>query len=207
MRLPSSTLRACAKLGVTGGLVGPVVDGIHNQALLQYDALPVEFLGLRTSLLVPPLLALAYPILGFALPRLLTKDAPTRGSLGRAVAAVLSTATIVKLSETVVDDGLAGVAVVAAAALLQWALLDASAVSFAVALAAAVGGPLAEIPFLAAGAWHYLDPDYFPLGYGLNLITGPCYFAVTTDAIALSRFFLAAEEEEETRRRTSKQQQ
>jgi len=74
------------------------------------------------------------------------------------------------------------------------------------ALAAGVFGPLAEIPLMLAGAWHYLTPDYFPLdalaslfseglvvddpsSSGLASITGPCYFAVTTDAIALGRCF------------------
>ena len=52
---------------------------------------------------------------------------------------------------------------------------------------ASVGGPLAELPFLRLGAWHYLPAavDYFPLGEGaswaaLAAITAPCYFAVTT---------------------------
>ena len=51
------------------------------------------------------------------------------------------------------------------------------------------------------GAWHYLTPDFWPLAAwslgagtgnewaGLSAITGPCYFAVTTDAIALGRWF------------------
>ena len=61
------------------------------------------------------------------------------------------------------------------------------------------GGPLAELPIMAAGAWHYVSPDYFPLAAlgvdpavgwsGLASITAPCYFAVTTDAIALGRWF------------------
>jgi len=28
---------------------------------------------------------------------------------------------------------------------------------------AAIGGPLAELPLMAAGCWHYTAPDYFPL--------------------------------------------
>ena len=71
------------------------------------------------------------------------------------------------------------------------------------ALVVSVGGPLAELPFMAAGAWHYLAPDYWPLApfglgptdlpgsswAGLLSLTGPCYFAVTTDAIALGDYF------------------
>jgi len=60
--------------------------------------------------------------------------------------------------------------------------------------------PGAEIPFMAAGCWHYISPDYWPLAAvglgpdsstpwaGLSAITGPCYFAVTTDAIAIGRW-------------------
>jgi hypothetical protein len=63
------------------------------------------------------------------------------------------------------------------------------------------GGPLAELPLMKLGAWHYLTPDFWPLAAwslgagtgnewaGLSAITGPCYFAVTTDAIALGRWF------------------
>ena len=56
----------------------------------------------------------------------------------------------------------------------------------------AVAGPLAEIPFMQLGCWHYYSPDYFPFGQdlpGLSSLTGPCYFAVTQDAQALGRPF------------------
>jgi hypothetical protein len=78
-------------------------------------------------------------------------------------------------------------------AFLQWALLEKRWTSLLLALTISIAGPLAEIPFISSGAWHYLNPDYFPLGNdwpGLSSITGPCYFAVTTDAIALGRAFL-----------------
>ena len=101
----------------------------------------------------------------------------------------------------------------AAAALVQWAALDGTRGSLALALLAAVGGPVAEIPLMAgplAHAWHYLTPDYFPLAgvfpaaatpeAGLEVITGPCYFAVTTDAIALYRFYYEFSMGEEGRR-------
>ena len=70
--------------------------------------------------------------------------------------------------------------------------------SLALALLAGVGGPLCELPIMELGAWHYIAPDYFPLRTilgdgsdawaGLAGVTGPCYFAVTTDAIALGRW-------------------
>ena len=79
----------------------------------------------------------------------------------------------------------------------------------------AFGGPLSELPFIASGFRHYIpeSADYLPLigeffqqggiadrvalnilgdnynTLALSHITGPCYFAVTLDAIALSRYF------------------
>jgi hypothetical protein len=76
-----------------------------------------------------------------------------------------------------------------------------------VASLAAVAGPLAELPFLSLGWWEYYDSPalYYPLGevlsssssssssLGIHCLTGPCYFAVTMDAIALGRWFAAIE--------------
>jgi hypothetical protein len=74
-----------------------------------------------------------------------------------------------------------------------------------VASLAAVGGPLAELPFLSLGWWEYYDSPalYYPLAeipaaepfatLGIHSLTGPCYFAVTMDAIALARWFAAME--------------
>lgn len=72
-----------------------------------------------------------------------------------------------------------------------------------------IAGPLSEIPFVSSGLWHYISEaaDYHPLRtapdsiswllafcgidreVSLSSITGPCYFAVATDAIALGRWF------------------
>ena len=95
------------------------------------------------------------------------------------------------------------------AALMQWIILDTSIISLIAATVTAVGGPLSELPFIALGCWHYIPQasDYFPLDsfsqfvasttfsfvsvphLALSGITGPCYFAVTMDAIALGRWF------------------
>ena len=167
---------------------------------------------------------------------------PSVAKLGfKAVAAVLSTAAIVKLSALlVVGAGTGGGAgllgdlntaafesastleqqllILITAAIVQWAYLDGTLASLLVASLASVAGPLAELPFVAAGLWEYLPEvaDYLPLqgvdpasaagqflqtvvtgsggdDYGprlaLSSITGPCYFAVTMDSIALGRFF------------------
>jgi len=255
--LPSSG--SAGKLFLTGATLGPVIDSLHNQCLLTYKVAPLQIatndgLLFASSWLIPPLLGLTYVVLGGILPRwvqhVLDRVSPTlehaapdpqRQSVTKlglkAVAAVLSTAAIVKLSALLVigagDDtgGLLGdmntaafesastleqqLLILITAAIVQWAYLDGTLASLLVASLASVGGPLAELPFVAAGLWEYLPEvaDYLPLqgvdpasaagqflqtvtggdDYGqrlaLSSITGPCYFAVTMDSIALGRFF------------------
>ena len=231
--VPPLDPKALGLLALTGGVVGPAVDGIHNSVLLAYDLFPVRPFGLfSTSLLIPPLLAVAYALLGGVLPNILNRflgdeeEASSSSSSSsssspllplvrlpsaglQAAAAVASTVAVIRLSVTLHETSLLAAAppasapaLLAAAALVQWAALDGTRGSLALALLAAVGGPVAEIPLMAgplAHAWHYLTPDYFPLAgvfpaaatpeAGLEVITGPCYFAVTTDAIALYRFY------------------
>jgi hypothetical protein len=99
------------------------------------------------------------------------------------------------------------------AAITQWAYFDGTIVSLIVASMAMIGGPLSELPFVAHHIWDYLPEAgdmYVPLQaierssipgqflhyvlgddyatLALNGITGPCYFAVTMDAIAIGRF-------------------
>ena len=124
--------------------------------------------------------------------------------LGRAILAVGSTCLIIKSSELLLSAGWTGPAalpLLMTLSFLQWALLDGRPFALALGLVAAVGGPLAELPLMWLGAWHYTAPDYWPLAAfglgptsgsawaGLSMTTGPCYFAVTTDAIALGRLF------------------
>jgi hypothetical protein len=262
---------AAAKLFVTGATVGPLVDSLHNQCLLEYHIAPVTVdwpsaLGtldgslLASSWTVPPLLGIAYLVLGGVLPRLfqllidatitpksigeknealtdISQSATTSGSKStsalrtRAVVAVTTTALIIKLSEYLethptVTDGLPignspaeqHIAVLLVAALVQWATLDGTLAALLAASITSLGGPLSELPFVAYGFWEYLSQsgDYLPLEHisvgsnvlqfllgdnyqhlALSSITGPCYFAVTMDAIALGRWFDASGQEQE----------
>lgn len=263
--LPSPN--AAAKLFATGMTVGPMVDSLHNQCLLQYDLLPIALTSwpeamnaadnsylFCSSWTVPPLLGVAYVILGGVLPRIcqagidvFRNDGTTTREndnanqpkstisyslqylRAKAVVAVLTTAMIIKLSEYLtthenVLDGFhimthddvasANLLVMFAAALSQWAILDGSLAALLAASITSVVGPLSELPFVAHGFWHYLPQagDYLPLAnvpqnvgdvfawlallvgdnyrdLALSSITGPCYFAVTMDAIALGRWF------------------
>ena len=153
----------------------------------------------------------------------------------RAVLAVTTTAMIIKLSEflethpgvfdSYEEPASLSLLVMIMASVSQWALLDRSIVALLVATATAIGGPLAELPFVGHGVWTYIEQaaDYFPLqnlsptvltttdafdtnnlvlqifqqllgtsnyqDLALSSITGPCYFAVAMDAIALGRWF------------------
>lgn len=143
------------KLFTTGATVGPLVDSLHNQCLLRYDKAPIDIAWnnalfsalnggstaarsaitmlendaasyiLRTSWYIPPLLGVAYLVLGAILPRCMSllleminasggkspaptpmtkgttaKISPDTGTLQtKAILAVTSTALIIKLSE------------------------------------------------------------------------------------------------------------
>jgi hypothetical protein len=258
-----------AKLFVTGATVGPLVDSLHNQCLLEYHIAPVtvdwpsalstlDGSLLASSWTVPPLLGIAYLVLGGVLPRLIqllidatstaqstgeknvapvdiSESATTSGSTSalrtRAVVAVTTTALIIKLSEYLethptVTDGLPigsspaeqHIAVLLVAALVQWATLDGTLAALLAASITSLGGPLSELPFVAYGFWEYLiqSGDYLPLEHvavgsnvlqfllgenyqhlAISSITGPCYFAVTMDAIALGRWFDSSGQEQE----------
>lgn len=149
----------------------------------------------------------------------------------RAILAVTTTAMIIKLSEFLethpgifdnyqvlhnqMEPASLSLLVMTLSAIFQWALLDRSIAALLVATAAAIGGPVTELPFVGHGIWTYTEQaaNYFPLqsvtidnslilqisqillgtsnyqDLALSSITGPCYFAVTMDAIALGRWF------------------
>ena len=248
-----------AKLFLVGSTIGPIVDSLHNQCLLEYDIAPIVMpnpLALSATPLfcsswaVPPLLGIAYLVLGYILPRLIElligttagdseNDATandgdklmTKDELkNRAILAVTSTALIIKLSDylqthdaisfggnsLITLDATTSLGIMTISDIVQWMTLDRTSVALVAAAITAIGGPLSELPFVANGFWHYLpqSADYLPLsgewfqqqgslpdvlatkllgnGYNdlaLSSITGPCYFAVTMNAIALGRYF------------------
>lgn len=230
-KLPSNL-----KLAITGSIVGPIVDSIHNQCLLEYHKgkieIPVDFTEpgfvIESSLFIPPLLALAYVVLGRILPKLISSIFPMESESNqiknlkaKAVLAISSTAIIVKLSEylqthdvsrwthsvTPISAGEINLVIMVFASILQWAVLDRTIVSLITATIVFIGGPLSELPFIANDFWVYITDaaDYFPLRHvnfipediqclALSSITGPCYFAVTMDAIALARYFDSEDE-------------
>jgi hypothetical protein len=244
---PPVSASQATKLFVTGSGVGPLVDSLHNQCLLHYNIAPIQInCWFASSWTVPPLLGVAYVVLGAILPRVTRQgiqaiipsgvvaqrqqqqqsrhnsipqsSETTRRTLrNKALLAVLTTACLIQLSAYLETTGTPnGVMCLSVAALLQWALLDSSVEALLVASLASVAGPLAELPFVGHGVWTYLETagDYVPLahvdhlpalatfvlgtdhyqGLALAHITGPCYFAVTMDAIALGRWYATSTE-------------
>lgn len=110
---------AAAKLFLVGATVGPIVDSLHNQCLLEYDIAPITIQNPLTSSstplfcsswAVPPLLGIAYIVLGYILPRVIELLTNTSGDDNirninkdelktKAILAVTSTAAIIKLSD------------------------------------------------------------------------------------------------------------
>jgi hypothetical protein len=150
----------------------------------------------------------------------------------KAVLAVASTAVIIKFSEFLVLNPSFGNHILSIfstvpekqhstllffCVAIQWILLDGSISSLLAASITAIGGPLSEIPFVAADVWEYLPEvsDKLPLAnlhaliasnpfiytsitsilgenfeiLSISSVSEPCYFAVCLDAIALRRFF------------------
>ncbi|KAL3775744.1 hypothetical protein ACHAWO_010552 [Cyclotella atomus] len=122
--------------------------------------------------------------------------------------------------QTVLLDAKTNLIFMALADALQWVALDRTLIALIAAIITAIGGPLSELPFVAHGFWHYnIDAaDYLPLSstiqsggiadtiasrllgekyeeLSLSSITGPCYFAVTLDAIALGRYIYQTTDE------------
>lgn len=214
----SPSIYTTSRLFTTGAIVGPLVDGLHNQCLLEYHRAAVNLSWLHTSLWVPPLLGFAYVVLGGVLPRLLyliTKTTPTTTPTtpdvtnlrNKAWTAVLTTALLIELSSVLETQSFfsahTNVAILLFFCTLQWVWLDGTIAALLIASLISVLGPLSELPFVAANVWEYIQPDTFPLMWmdsslgGLNSITGPCYFAVTMDAIALGRWYDALGDETE----------
>ena len=288
---PSVTVSG--QLFVTGATIGPIIDGIHNQCLLQYKVAPIildvpnwlpsigenddsltansyfESHLFASSWFVPPLLGIAYIVLGGILPHIIqniitmirenlastsaTTTTATTGTftmrnidkppttlmlLFKAILAVLSTAMIILFSQYLIlhpNESNYGIIdntavfessdkleqhllILMTAAITQWAYLDGTLVAFLTACITSVFGPLSELPFIAHHIWEYLPEAgdiYLPLqsiestsipgqflhgalgddfnSLALNGVTGPCYFAVTMDAIAIGRYFTSIE--------------
>lgn len=154
-RRAGGAVRRLAVLGALGASLGPSCDALHNQVLLAYDVLPVQIEAFgnvaKSSLLIPPLLALTYCLLGGVFPALVgsvvgSGQVPWQrfqgGSGTRAGLAVASTALIIKSSEVLSTAGAPAsqaLGILVILALLQWAILDGAYASLVLALILSIG--------------------------------------------------------------------
>merc|ERR1711976_79351 len=187
-----------ASLFSAGFTLGPLLDGLHGRVgLLTYDALPLDVGDLHSSLVVPPLLATFYVVLG-ALTMALdsaagggAKDAVERCSSAGYVALSLgSVAALLQLSAVLYRLGFAYStigAVLAAAGAANWAVFDRTKHGVALCALCAVAAPLSELVIVRyLGWWHYNAPDVYGAD-GLPSWVPWCYFFYAPLVLNLAR--------------------
>jgi endoplasmic reticulum chaperone BiP len=210
-----------------GATFGPLLDGIHSSVGLQvYDLYPLDLLGdhLRTSFLVPPLLASFYAVLSSldaAAEALIGKEEtppPVLAPAGSSVAACYaSLACGLALSASLHSLGTVSPAAIAACLALfaaaNWRMFDGTKRGLALAVLCAAAAPLAEAQLMARlGAWHYpradvsvpvLFSDAFspagsaPLPPAVGFVSWVplCYFFYAPSVLLLGRKLRAARRE------------
>lgn len=189
-------------LFTTGAVTGTLLDGIHSQAGLQvYDASPIEFGPLHTSLVVPPLLGLFYVVLGTLFPLLdnISMDPATSAARQRSedlnyVALSFGClAAALQLSAWLYSNGtpfLEISGVLAVVSLVMWRLFDGTKQGLGLSLLCAVGAPASELLLNAMfGLWHYPQADILA---GAFVSWVPfCYFFYSAPLGTLARYLWA----------------
>ncbi|KXZ44974.1 hypothetical protein GPECTOR_60g752 [Gonium pectorale] len=185
-------------LANSGATTGTLLDGIHSRVGLQvYDVAPLVLGGLRTSLLVPPLLAAFYMVLGSLHPIMdnlnpspETDAARARcNDVGWVALSFGALAALLYTSATLYDKGVPYWqihAVLGTAALVNWRVFDGTRQGIALALLCGLGAPAAELVLLQlAHLWHYPRADL-----GDNFVSWVfwCYFFYTPALGNLARY-------------------
>lgn len=157
----------------TGAITGTLLDGIHSRTGLQvYDMFALELGPLKTSLVVPPLLAAFYIVMGtlFAVADNLNADDPTTQSVRErcrssdyVAVSVVALAAALQLSAVMYSNDVPYnqmLAVLAAVSALMWRVFDGTSQGLALALFCAVAAPASELVILHfIPLWHYSRPD------------------------------------------------
>ncbi|GAB4822096.1 hypothetical protein N2152v2_009142 [Parachlorella kessleri] len=190
-------------LAVTGASAGTFLDGIHSKVqLLVYDLLPMDMLQLHTSMLVPPLLATFYVVLGGLVlwsDYRLAGDASTRQAVKRSnsllflVASFGALAAMLELSSTLYVSGMnfdticCLLAVLAAANYLAF---DGTKQGLFLALLCAIAAPGCELLLMhSMGVWHYPQGNFMHnVAGGIPSWVPWCYFFYVPAVANLTRF-------------------
>ncbi|EFJ49272.1 luminal binding protein Bip2 [Volvox carteri f. nagariensis] len=159
-------------LANSGAITGTLLDGIHSRMGLQvYDMAPVVLGGLKTSLVVPPLLALFYVVLGTLHPVMDNLNpAPETASIrssssdvGFVALAFGALAGLLQLSAVLYDKGVPYWqihSVLGFAALINWRVFDGTRQGIFLALLCGFGAPAVEVLLLqVVPLWHYPRAD------------------------------------------------
>ncbi|GLC33771.1 hypothetical protein PLESTB_000113700 [Pleodorina starrii] len=194
-------------LANSGALTGTLLDGIHSRMRLQvYDTAPIVLGGLKTSLAVPPLLALFYVVLGSLHPLMdnLNPSPETTAvrsrcnDVGFVALAFGVLAALLQLSATLYDNGVPYWQIhliLGSAALLNWRLFDGTRQGILLALLCGLGAPAAELLLLqVVPLWHYPRAD---LGGAFVSWVFWCYFFYTPALGGLARYLWSTMREAE----------
>ncbi|GBF96871.1 hypothetical protein Rsub_09876 [Raphidocelis subcapitata] len=202
------------RLALCGATLGTALDGIHSRVALQvYDLAPVRLetpLGpLDTSLLVPPLLATWYAVMGALLlaadaasplggapSTAAARAAAAAGGWGRVAAGYGLLAANLQLSAFLysrgVDYGSMTAALLATWAASWWAL-DRTRHGAALSLICALGAPAAELVLMSVfHTWHYSRPDLDFGAAGAFVSFVPCCYGGYVPQLAALTRHLAA---------------
>ncbi|KAG2485666.1 hypothetical protein HYH03_015638 [Edaphochlamys debaryana] len=159
-------------MAYSGVFMGPLLDGIHSRVGLQvYDVAPLVFGGLRTSALVPVLLAVFYAVLGALHPLADNlSPSPETESVRQRSSDVLyvaltfgALAGLLYLSATLYDQGVPYWqihAILGTATIINWRIFDGTRQGLILAAVCGLGAPAAEALLLQiAPLWHYPRAD------------------------------------------------
>ncbi|GIL83467.1 hypothetical protein Vretimale_11179 [Volvox reticuliferus] len=185
-------------LANSGAITGTLLDGIHSRMGLQvYDTAPIVLGGLKTSLVVPPLLAAFYVVLGSLHPIMDNLNPSDETStirsrcndVGFVALAFGALAALLQLSATLYDKGVPYWQihlVLGAAALLNWRLFDGTRQGIFLALLCGFGAPAVEVLMLqVVPLWHYPRAD---LGGVFVSWVFWCYFFYAPALGSLARY-------------------
>ncbi|GLI59784.1 hypothetical protein VaNZ11_001747 [Volvox africanus] len=185
-------------LANSGAITGTLLDGIHSRMGLQvYDTAPIVLGGLKTSLVVPPLLAAFYIVLGSLHP-IMDNLNPSQATsairsrclnLGFVALAFGVLAVLLQLSATLYEKGVPYWQihlVLGSAALLNWRLFDGTRQGILLAFLCGFGAPAVEVLMLqVVPLWHYPRADL--AGVCVSWVFW-CYFFYTPALGSLARY-------------------